>query len=243
VTSPAADRRKPRHSPAGQPGQPHTLEEVIASYRQEETALREIVREAHAAIKDLRALLREAKTFGDDSTRAWLAERDKIVALVTQEAHEAADAEMNEHREAIQAEMNRQAAILNEVIDRARIAVVDAIVPLAAELSDEGLIITWAGNKFDEDPLRDRTGDGPARNTRRTQIVPLRDKTQTWDIPEGREPTREDILAHPMARRLVEELGIPPEEVVRVAREGWQSAATGIDLEPTQRRRKNGTGQ
>jgi F0F1-type ATP synthase membrane subunit b/b' len=186
---------------------------VIEVYRQTEDRLRAVVREAHEATKDLRAALREARNYADEIGKNWAGQLDQIIELVETRAHEAADAEMAEHGQQLQAEMNRQAAILNEVIDRARIAVVEAIIPAAAELREDGLVITWTGNKFDDDPLRDRSGEPPPRHDR-TQIPGV----VGWAEPPR--PTREEILSHPMTKRLLA-AGFPEDEILSAAWQGW----------------------
>lgn len=102
--------------------------------------LRDLIREAHEAIKDMTGLLREFR---------------QIIATGEQRGRDAcaesADAELRKWYEHVQAEMNRNAASLNKAVEAARDAVVQQLTVSYLEPTADGkLKLCWKAGKFDE---------------------------------------------------------------------------------------------
>lgn len=106
--------------------------------------LRELVRDAHGATKDLRAAIREAKAL----------ERE-MAETCAKAAGDAAIAEMDAFAVHIQREMNEKARDLNRAVDAARRHVVRSLTMASLVPDDQGgLRVTFHGAAFDEDPGR-----------------------------------------------------------------------------------------
>ena len=108
--------------------------------------LRELIREAHGATKDIRAAIKEARTLVDTFADACAAA-----------AYHASNAEMGRWAEHVQREMNDRARDLNRAVIAARDHIGRALMPkiAAVELTDDDepprLIVQFAGNLFDAD--------------------------------------------------------------------------------------------
>jgi hypothetical protein len=115
--------------------------------------LRELIREAHGATKDLRAAIKDARAFADG-----------LVDLVPQAAESARRAafeagckQVKELEAHLQSEMNASAAKLNQAVIEARGHISRALTPKLAslDLADDGgpgvLMVQFEGNLFDAD--------------------------------------------------------------------------------------------
>jgi hypothetical protein len=103
--------------------------------------LRLLIRQAHEAVRDLRAALRDARKLTDEFARGAEAA-----------AHAAAAAELGRWQSHVQAEMNRSAKLLNAAIERAREHIVKTLVLEAADVADDGTVrAVFAAPKFDDD--------------------------------------------------------------------------------------------
>lgn len=111
--------------------------------------LRETVREAHAALKDMERVLRE-----------YRANAATTMADIGEAAAQVAAAELRRYGEHLQSEMNAQAVNLNRAVDAARNHIVTQLTLAWLEPDPEvhgRLRFVFHGAPFDEDP----TGDGP----------------------------------------------------------------------------------
>lgn len=111
--------------------------------------LRETVREAHAALKDMERVLREYR----ENAATTMADIGEAAAQV-------AAAELRRYGEHLQAEMNAQAVNLNRAVDEARHHIVTQLTLAYIEPDPEvrgRLRFVFTGAPFDEDP----TGTGP----------------------------------------------------------------------------------
>jgi ABC-type transporter Mla subunit MlaD len=111
--------------------------------------LRELIREAHGATKDLNRAIREARDFADNLVKMVDAAAD-----ASRRAAWAAGAEqLAEYQAHIQGEMNRSAAELNKAIVAAREHIGRALRPKIASIEpEEGtLVIQFEGALFDAD--------------------------------------------------------------------------------------------
>lgn len=88
--------------------------------------LRELIREAHGAVKDLRAAIRDAKALAAVAADA--------AALA---AHDAAAEEMQRGADHLQREMNQQATQLNRAVQAARRHIVAQLATAWLEPPDE----------------------------------------------------------------------------------------------------------
>jgi F0F1-type ATP synthase membrane subunit b/b' len=126
------------------------LDELPAQLAQ----LRELIREAHGATKDLRAAIREARSFAD----GLVALVDTAAESARRAAHEAGEQQMAAFQAHLQGELNRSAAKLNQAVIDARGHISRALTPKLAsiDLTDSGepgvLLVKFAGNLFDPDP-------------------------------------------------------------------------------------------
>lgn len=101
--------------------------------------LRELVREAHGAIKDMERLLRDIRQASRDGT-----EQARTAA------QEAAKAEMTKFRDHIQAQMDDSARDLNRAVEAARLHVVKQLTITEVEqLPGSGSRVKFAGHLFD----------------------------------------------------------------------------------------------
>lgn len=113
------------------------------------TELRELVREAHAAIKDLTPLIREHRRIAEDGARDLLARIEETV-----------NAELRRVEAHLQAEQNTASAELNQAVGVAREHIVSCLTPDKVSIAPDGHVqFTFKGN-FQEDAQ-------PARNRRR----------------------------------------------------------------------------
>lgn len=122
------------------------LDELPAQLEQ----LRELIREAHGATKDLRAAIREAKGYADNLVKMVDAAADSA----RRAAYDAGCAQLAEYQAHIQGEMNRSAAELNKAIVAARDHIGKALLPKVAMAlaADPGaLVVQFDGNLFDAD--------------------------------------------------------------------------------------------
>ena len=105
--------------------------------------LRELIRQAHAAIKDGNQLLKELRAISAEG-----AERARTAA------ERAAVTEMQRFQAHIQAEMDRHASDLNRSVSAARLQVIKALtVKKIAERPDgKGLEVSFTGNLFNAGP-------------------------------------------------------------------------------------------
>jgi hypothetical protein len=114
---------------------------VAASDRASEiTELRELIREAHGAIKDMERLLRDFRQAGREG-----AEQGRTAA------QEAAKAEMARFQEHIQGQMDEAARDLNRAVEAARMQVIKQLTVSELESGPDGkgLKVKFAGNLFD----------------------------------------------------------------------------------------------
>lgn len=101
--------------------------------------LRELVREAHGAIKDMERLLRDIRQASREGT-----EQARTAA------QEAAKAEMAKFQEHIQGQMDDAAADLNKAVDAARMHVVKQLtISEIEQIPGQGTRVKFAGNLFD----------------------------------------------------------------------------------------------
>jgi F0F1-type ATP synthase membrane subunit b/b' len=102
--------------------------------------LRELIPEAHAAVKDLTGVLREYRKIMADGVHAA---RDA--------AENAATEEMHRFAVHLQKEMNAAAADLNEAVNTARKAITQQLTPRAVTVDADGKVhFTFTGH-FDQD--------------------------------------------------------------------------------------------
>lgn len=99
--------------------------------------LRETIREAHGVLKDLRGVLKEIRQVRDSASRELV---DKLNATLA------------EYNEALQADMNEEAARLNQEVTRARdyIAKQLTVARLVPDPDGKTLFLQWEGHLFDE---------------------------------------------------------------------------------------------
>lgn len=115
--------------------------------------LRELIREAHGATKDLRQATREAK----DYAGSLVALVDAAAEASRRAAYDAGCAQLAAFQEHLQGEMNRSAAKLNQAVVEARGHISRALTPKLAQLdlADDGspglLMVQFEGNLFDAD--------------------------------------------------------------------------------------------
>jgi uncharacterized coiled-coil protein SlyX len=109
--------------------------------------LRELVREAHAATKDLNRAIREAKEYASNLVRMV----DAAAEASRRAAHEAGCAQLEVFQDHIQTEMNRSAAELNKAIEAAREHIGRALMPKVAALDPDAgaILVQFDGNLFD----------------------------------------------------------------------------------------------
>jgi hypothetical protein len=125
------------------------LDELPAQLAQ----LRELIREAHGATKDLRAAIREARAFADGLVGLV----DKAAEAARRAAYEAGCVQVAELEAHLQGEMNASAAKLNQAVIEARGHISRALTPKIAslDLTDTGepgvLMVQFEGNLFDAD--------------------------------------------------------------------------------------------
>jgi hypothetical protein len=109
--------------------------------------LRELIREAHGATKDLNRAIREAREYADNLVKMVDAAAD-----ASRRAAFAAGAEqLAEYQAHIQAEMNRSAAELNKAIVAAREHIGRALRPKIASIDpgDATIVLQFEGALFD----------------------------------------------------------------------------------------------
>lgn len=106
--------------------------------------LRELIREANGAIKDLRQVLREVR-------QAVAGAADEAAAA----AAEAGSSELRRYSNHLQEEMNRQSAELKEAVDKARARIIRMLALKAITSPDNGKTIRaeFAAGNFDSDIL------------------------------------------------------------------------------------------
>lgn len=115
--------------------------------------LRELIREAHGATKDLRGAIREAKDYAGSLVQLV----DTAADASRRAAYDAGCAQLAEFQEHLQGEMNRSAAKLNQAVVEARAHISRALTPKLAhlDLADDGspglLMVKFEGNLFDAD--------------------------------------------------------------------------------------------
>ena len=111
--------------------------------------LRELVREAHGATKDLNRAIKEARAFADGLVQLV----DAAADAARNAAHAAGVEQMREFEAHIQAEMNRNAANLNRSIQEARGHIARALRPKVVALDPESatMAIQFEGNLFADD--------------------------------------------------------------------------------------------
>jgi Sec-independent protein translocase protein TatA len=99
--------------------------------------LREATREAHAAVKDLRAAIRGAR---------------QLAGQLADEMQDRANAELAEWVNCMQADQNRHATELNAAVQRARDAIIEALTLAELEPDEEmkTLRVTFRGPLFDD---------------------------------------------------------------------------------------------
>ena len=104
------------------------------------TELRELIREAHGAIKDMERLLRDFRQAAREG-----AEQGRAAA------QEAAKAEMDRFNEHLQGQMDAAAKDLNRAVEAARMHVVKQLTVSELESGPDGkgLRVKFAGNLFD----------------------------------------------------------------------------------------------
>jgi uncharacterized protein YukE len=102
--------------------------------------LRELIRQAHGATKDLRAAIREARKMTDDMADAC-----------AKAAYEASNDEMARWAAHVQREMNTRAADLNRAVDAARRHIISQLTMTRLIPSGDGLRVEFAGANFDDD--------------------------------------------------------------------------------------------
>jgi len=109
--------------------------------------LRDLIREAHGATKDLRAAIREAKDYAGSLVQLV----DAAADAARRAAHEAGCAQLAQFEAHLQGEMNRSAANLNKAVAEARDHIGRALMPKLAALDTEAaaMIIEFEGNLFD----------------------------------------------------------------------------------------------
>jgi uncharacterized coiled-coil protein SlyX len=113
--------------------------------------LRELIREAHGATKDLRAAIREARDYAGSLTKIV----DAAAEAARRAAHEAGCEQLAAFQEHLQGELNRSAAKLNEAVTEARGHIARALTPKLAAIDADAaaLVISFEGNLFDPDPV------------------------------------------------------------------------------------------
>jgi hypothetical protein len=115
--------------------------------------LRELVREAHGATKDLNRAIREAREYADNLLKMV----DAAADASRRAAYDAGCSQLAEFQEHLQGEMNRSAAKLNQAVIDARAHICRALTPKLAslDLADNGepgvLMVQFEGNLFDAD--------------------------------------------------------------------------------------------
>jgi hypothetical protein len=113
--------------------------------------LRELVREAHGATKDLNRAIREAKSYADNLVRMV----DAAAEASRRAAYDAGCEQLAAFQEHLQGEMNRSAAKLNQAVIDARGHIGRALTPKVATYALDGdpaaLVIQFEGNLFDAD--------------------------------------------------------------------------------------------
>jgi uncharacterized coiled-coil protein SlyX len=109
--------------------------------------LRDLVREAHAATKDLNRAIREAKSYADDLVKMV----DAAAEASRRAAHTAGCEQLAAFQDHIQHEMNRSAAELNKAIEAAREHIGRALMPKVAALDPDAgaILVQFDGNLFD----------------------------------------------------------------------------------------------
>jgi hypothetical protein len=132
--------------------------------------LRELVREAHGATKDLRTAIREAKDYADSLVKLV----DAAADAARRAAYAAGCEQVRELEAHLQAEMNRSAADLNAAVQVARDHISKALMPKVASVLLDGdddlpsrLLVTFEGGLFDANPgaaARSVPSSVPARN-------------------------------------------------------------------------------
>jgi hypothetical protein len=109
--------------------------------------LRELIREAHGATKDLARVLREVRQVITGGA-----------AQAAQAAQAASDEELRRYSRHLQKEMNRHAADLNAVVSRAQTHIIEALMisHLEADPDHPGRMrFMFKGRPFDSGPLPD----------------------------------------------------------------------------------------
>ena len=114
--------------------------------------LRTLTREAHAAVKDLRQAIQEARVLAGQMTQ-------EMTEMMGARANE----EMDRTWRHIQAEANRNSKTLHDAVATARTAIVRALSPeLLEPLPDGKFRVRFAGGNFHPEPvdLGEEAGDG-----------------------------------------------------------------------------------
>lgn len=110
--------------------------------------LRELIREAHGATKDLNRAIKEAREFADGLVKLV----DAAAESARRAAYDAGAEQMREFQAHIQAEMNRSAAKLNQAVIEARGHIGRALTPkvaMALDADPGALVVQFEGNLFD----------------------------------------------------------------------------------------------
>jgi hypothetical protein len=114
--------------------------------------LRELTREAHAAVKDLRQAIREARSLADQVTL-------DMVELMAARANE----EMDRTWRHIQKQANANSKSLHDAVTRARTHIIKALTPEVLEPLDNGTVrVQFEGGNFEPEPvpLGEEVNDG-----------------------------------------------------------------------------------
>lgn len=112
----------------------------LAELTDQLTQLRELIREAHCATKDLRAEIKEARAL-----------REEFADACARAAFDAANDEMARWAGHIQAEMNDRARDLNRAVTAAREHIAHALIPRIVNVGEDGrLSIEFEGSLFDD---------------------------------------------------------------------------------------------
>jgi hypothetical protein len=115
--------------------------------------MRELIREAHGAIRDLDRLLADARQFAREAMTGFR-------AAAAQAAGEAANAELISFAAEFQKMANDSAADLNRGVEAARLQIMEALAISELEPVEidghTGLRVRWAGGLFDADVPEER---------------------------------------------------------------------------------------
>lgn len=108
--------------------------------------LRELIREAHGATKDLRGAIREAR----DYANGLISLVDAAADAARTAAFHAGEAQMAELGAHLQRQMNQAAADLNRAVDEARRHIVKQLtLTRLLQGEDGGIVAEFASNQFD----------------------------------------------------------------------------------------------